>query len=536
MSGVLRIRDPVHGYVAVTTIERELLDQPVTQRLRWVAQSGMAQLVFPEVRTSRFMHSLGAMHVASRFLVGTLRNATPQARARLQAGFKAAIKAADADVVLDDEVVATLQREGLLASVAVDREYAADALVVEQALRLAALFHDLGHLPFSHDFEYVVRAVVKDEAAETPPYAALGAGKPPHEQIGYAMAGLLQRSVYNALMTRPGLAPVVSPAFKLAREILRASAPGALRSDDPREAALEVLHELIDGELDVDRTDYLLRDARAYGFDYVTFALDRLVDNVAIAELDDGRLALVVRAQGQAAAESFLFARFRMYQWGVFHHKVVQVGAALGHLTHRRLRGATSADHPLHEFFLDIARLADDTAPSEDREHALRRLPGYDDVGWLSELRKAQASPWLGLALSRAKGPRSLWKRAAEFPLGPDGLADLNHRLPRRGENDRQTAWDDAVAAIAHEHDILVSRSMLTPYRTTSDDDSTSTLRILVGEDRLVALSDLSALVRALSDAWTRELQVYASAPTTADDADLPRRIAQRILDALPPR
>jgi uncharacterized protein len=71
MSRTLKIRDPIHGYVAVTDIERELLDQPVTQRLRWVAQSGLAQLMFPEVRTSRFTHSLGAMHVASRFLVSS---------------------------------------------------------------------------------------------------------------------------------------------------------------------------------------------------------------------------------------------------------------------------------------------------------------------------------------------------------------------------------------------------------------------------------------------------------------------------------
>lgn len=536
MSTVLRIRDPVHGYIAVTTIERELLDQPVTQRLRWIAQSGMAQLVFPEVRTSRFTHSLGAMHVASRFLVGALRNATPQARTRLQEGFRAAIKGADADVVLDDDVVATLEREGLLASTAVDREYAADALVVEQALRLAALFHDLGHLPFSHDFEYVVRAVVKDEAAETLPYADLGAGKPPHERIGYSMANLLQQSVYKALMERPGLAPVVSPAFKLARDILRAGAPGTLRSSAPRDAALGVLHELIDGELDVDRTDYLLRDARAYGFDYVTFDLDRLVDNVLVADVDGGRLALVIRAQGQAAAESLLFARFRMYQWGVFHHKVVQVGAALQHLTHRRLRGATQADHPLHDFLVDIARLADENAPADDRRQALERLPTYDDVWWISQLRQLQPSAWTQLVLSRAKGPRSLWKRAAEFPLGPADLAELNSRLPRRGENDRQTAWDDVVAAIGQESGILVSRSMLTPYRTVSDDNATSTLRVLVGDDRLVALSELSVLVHALNHAWTRELQVYASTPTTTTDTDLPRRTAQRILDALPPR
>src|SRR3954465_10062565 len=119
MSGVLRIRDPVHGYVAVTTIERELLDEPVTQRLRWVAQSGLAQLVFPEVRTSRFTHSLGAMHLASQFLRGVLANASDEAGAVLTDGFRAIVERADEDVTLGNETVETLQGQGLLAGTAV---------------------------------------------------------------------------------------------------------------------------------------------------------------------------------------------------------------------------------------------------------------------------------------------------------------------------------------------------------------------------------------------------------------------------------
>jgi HD superfamily phosphohydrolase len=536
VSRLLRIRDPVHGYIAVTEIERELLDQPVTQRLRWIAQSGMAQLVFPEVRTSRFTHSLGAMHVASLFLRGALTNATEGARARLQEGFRAAIEEADRDVVLDEEAKALMQRQGLVASVAVDAEYAGEALVVEQALRLAALFHDLGHLPFSHDFEYVVREVVKAEAPEEAPFSALVGGKPPHELIGYSMAALLQRSVYNAMMQRPGFAPVVSTAFKLARDILEAGAPGALTPTDPRGAALSILHELIDGELDVDRTDYLLRDARAYGFDYVSFELDRLVGNVAVAETDEGGLALVVRAQGQAAAESFLFARFRMYQWGVFHHKVVQVGAALQHLIHRRLDGATRTDHPLHGFLRHVALLADEAAGEVDRRQALGELPGYDDIWWTARMRELEPSPWTRLILSREKGPRSLWKRASAFPLDLDGLADLNRRLPRRGENDRQTAWDEAVAAVEADEDVLVSHVKFKPYELVSDDNTASKLKILVDEERLVPLSSLSPLVAALQQAWAQELQVFASAPTGAEDPDRAVRIAHRLLDSLRPR
>src|SRR3954447_24597657 len=120
MLNVLRIRDPVHGYITVTTIEQVLLDQPVTQRLRWVAQSGLAQLVFPEVRTSRFTHSLGAMHLASRFLRGALLNATPDAAVLLREGFRAIVRSANPMVQPDAETVRTLQAQGLIAGTAVE--------------------------------------------------------------------------------------------------------------------------------------------------------------------------------------------------------------------------------------------------------------------------------------------------------------------------------------------------------------------------------------------------------------------------------
>ena len=140
---VLRIRDPIHGYISLTSVEQPLLDHPITQRLRWVAQSGLAQFVFPEVRTSRFTHSLGTMHLASRFLLGMLRNAEPSVRTRLEKEFKDVVTAADPDVSLSEATIGELQRQGLIASTAVAHGAAAATVVVEQALRLAALLNDL---------------------------------------------------------------------------------------------------------------------------------------------------------------------------------------------------------------------------------------------------------------------------------------------------------------------------------------------------------------------------------------------------------
>src|SRR4051812_4322092 len=89
-----RIKDPIHGYVAFTSIERPFLNDPLTQRLRWVGQSGLAHLVFPEVRTSRFAHSLGAMHLASRFWTAALRNTAEDLKPELEASIVHAVASA----------------------------------------------------------------------------------------------------------------------------------------------------------------------------------------------------------------------------------------------------------------------------------------------------------------------------------------------------------------------------------------------------------------------------------------------------------
>src|SRR5437016_6154119 len=87
-----RIADPVHGYVDFTPVERSVLSHAISQRLRYVSQNGLAHLVFPEARTSRFSHSLGAMHLASEFLKASLRNAEPDLLNDVCEGVRSAVE------------------------------------------------------------------------------------------------------------------------------------------------------------------------------------------------------------------------------------------------------------------------------------------------------------------------------------------------------------------------------------------------------------------------------------------------------------
>lgn len=106
---VAEIRDPVHGYVKVTEVEREVIDSPFVQRLRRVHQLAGSYLVYPGAVHTRFEHVVGTMHIAGQ--IG----------------------------------------KSLASASEMDQEFV-------QELRLAALLHDVGHGPFSHMFEEVLAA------------------------------------------------------------------------------------------------------------------------------------------------------------------------------------------------------------------------------------------------------------------------------------------------------------------------------------------------------------------------------------------
>ncbi len=100
------IRDPVHGYIFVTELERKLIDTSIFQRLHNIRQLAGAQLCYPGADHTRFGHSLGVMHLAG---------------------------------LLTERLVG----QGYLDS---------DSL---QEMRLAGLLHDIGHGPFSHIYEEI---------------------------------------------------------------------------------------------------------------------------------------------------------------------------------------------------------------------------------------------------------------------------------------------------------------------------------------------------------------------------------------------
>lgn len=522
-----RIRDPVHGYVFFTGVERVILDHPIAQRLRHVAQSGMAQMVFPEVRTSRFSHSLGAMHLASQFFASSLANAEEGTRVKIEEAIEEAVEAhAGFGYGLSgDEIRELFKGQGLRGDGCVCDDRRADALVIEQGLRLAALFHDLGHLPFSHDFELALERLLKPEQPEEfKALATQGVQLELHERIGSSLAHHLQRELFGKISKAHG-GRAVEVAFAVAEKILKAPAPSAkgAKPESAVDGLYQWLHSIIAGELDVDRCDYVLRDTRHYGFEFASYDLKRIVDNLIVIEGGEAHsLRLAVLPQGQSAAESFLLARFRMYQWGIRHHKVVQMAAALRKVIRDLLRPAlaSSSETELHQFLLDVHQIIDataDTAFAEKHPEILKRFAGYDDIWWTTKMREAAAEtpddPWIELACYRRPGPVSLWKRAIEFPLD---LEEWNRKLPSKADDEASRAWEQAQTALEHDG-VLVVRHSFRPWEPLdpTDADSESALGVWDRQQaELIPLTKVSSIVKGLEQAWLADLQVHAFATT----------------------
>jgi uncharacterized protein len=265
------IRDPIHVFVRLDSTEREILDSRPFQRLRHIHQLGMTHLLYPGATHRRFEHSLGVMELASRVF----------------------------DVVTRPEAVTDEIRD-LLPEIAHEdkRRY------WRRVLRIAALCHDLGHLPFSHTAEKEL--LPKDWN---------------HERLTReTICGKDMQDIWNRV--DPPLRP----------EHLAKLAVGPKKATDlvftPGET---VLAEIIVGDaFGVDRMDYLLRDSHHIGVAYGRFDHYRLIDTLRIltappsdtSEPDRGgsrEPALGVEEGGLQSAEALLLARYFMYSQVYLH-------------------------------------------------------------------------------------------------------------------------------------------------------------------------------------------------------------------------
>ncbi|WP_290810201.1 HD domain-containing protein [Halovivax sp.] len=309
------VKDGIHDYIELCPMAEDILDTAPMQRLRYIRQLSTVQLVYPSANHTRFEHSLGVYHLASR----------------------------------------SVDRLGLVDELA-------------KRLRAAALVHDVGHGPFGHQTE---RAIERHLGRH-------------HDEIDWLLADTELASVLD----RHGLDPAA------VAETVDGCGP---------------LGELVSGALDVDRMDYLVRDAHHTGVPYGTIDHARLLYALRVI---DGELAL---AQGNVAtAESALIARTLMNATVYRHHVSRIAGAMLDRASERLLAdGELSPQH--------FARLTD--------AELLAELSAFDRTADLSNRLR-----------ERRLYKRTLWLRRDGVP---DELIDIEYHRAR--DIEREIAADAGV-------------------------------------------------------------------------------------------
>jgi len=257
------IRCPVHGFVSINDWEREIIKQPAFQRLRRIRQLAWTDQVYPGAMHTRFEHSLGVMHVATRLYESIETRFKEMLRKEL--GF--------------DE--AGFRREKCL-------------------VRLTALLHDVGHAPFSH------------AAEELFPFQ--------DESLSEDKRKRFKHEHYSASIIRTRLRDVIENHVLNQNYHLRADEIANLLEGKPQAGRALLWRELISGQMDADRIDYLIRDSIHTGVDYGKFDWRRLVNSVELINgVEDRGLSMGVSEGGYHAAEGLVIARYFMFTQVYFH-------------------------------------------------------------------------------------------------------------------------------------------------------------------------------------------------------------------------
>lgn len=267
-SGQALLADPIHHYIPFTVpyksadevTEKALIDSKWMQRLRYIYQLQSARWVYPSAEHSRFVHSIGAMHVAGRFakhLYPSLKEVVPDAPS---------------------------------------------APFIEALLRVAVLLHDIGHGPFCHFFDDNV----------------LHGFDLTHEKLGQNIICQELGPLIKKIQRSPsgGFSPGETLDPKYVAFLIHKDTSYLTPKHYPR--WLVILKPLLSGIFTADNLDYVLRDSFMCGISIGPVDINRLIHYTFFTQK-----GLTLHKSGLPALTMFLNARSYLY-FNVYYHRTTR--------------------------------------------------------------------------------------------------------------------------------------------------------------------------------------------------------------------
>lgn len=266
--GLALLADPIHNYIPFTVpignrdeaTEKDLIDSPWMQRLRYISQLQSARWVYPSAEHSRFVHSLGAMHVAGRFanhLYPSLKEVAPNCPS---------------------------------------------LSFIEELLRVAVMLHDIGHGPFCHFFDHNFL----DEYSLT------------HEKLGQAIIRQELAPILKRIRRSPSGLFAPDEALNPEHVAFLIHKDDTYKTPEDYPRWLVMLKPLLSGIFTADNLDYVLRDAYMCGVAIGPVDLNRLMHYTFFTEQ-----GLTLHKAGLSTLTMFLNARSYLY-FNVYYHRTTR--------------------------------------------------------------------------------------------------------------------------------------------------------------------------------------------------------------------
>ncbi len=337
------IRDPLHEFIKISQDEQKIVDSKPFQRLRDINQLSFTHLVYPGATHKRFEHSLGVMHLAGKIF----------------------------DTLFGDMSDEELKKQfGMSAQKGYWR----------QVLRIAALCHDMGHLPFSHTLE----CLLEDDLS--------------HEDLSKQIIVKDLKDILKSIKIIP------EDVSYIATWKDKKQKSDSTSDKDTDVAWKQILSRIITNDLfGADRVDYIIRDAYHAGVPYGNIDIPQLlraiksIDKLLIDPDADGKNTLHnVKEGDKAMLASFLMSRQLMYSL-VYQHPVCKVYDM--HLVdfvkdlkeEEEIETVKSLIYKSDAHLLSILKVALDDKNSQYHHHA-RRILGRQHFKLIKELDSKRVS------------------------------------------------------------------------------------------------------------------------------------------------